>query len=104
TLTRHGVAEDHRAQGCAIERALGIQHAVAERLGDPAQPDGAGRDSLTCQHVVIDDDGAQLTEAARSNGLAGGDAAGETDPDHDLETTASDALAQRPDRAATCQR
>ena len=59
------VAEGDRRQGGTVQRALGQQDPVPERLDQLGEPLGSRLDHLTCDDVTVDDDAAQIAECGR---------------------------------------
>src|SRR5690606_39600136 len=76
------VGEHEAGERGAVERAVRGEHTRAELRDDRVEPDRAGRDCLTREQVVVDDDGAQLAEASQGDRLARGDPTREPDAQH----------------------
>ena len=69
------------AQGRAVEPAIGLQHVGAEARADFHQRRLARFHQLAGQHVGIQHRHAQCREGAVGHALAGGDPAGQPDPE-----------------------
>ena len=65
-----------------VQRAVGQQDVLAERVDQLREPLGAGFDDLAGDHVTIDDDAATFGERGGHRRLAGADTAGQTDAQH----------------------
>ena len=76
------VDERHGGQRGPVQRAVGQQDVLAERLDQRGQPLGAGFDDLAGDDVAVDDDAAALVERGGHRRLAGADTAGQTDAQH----------------------
>ena len=76
------VAERHGGQRGPVQRAVGQQDVVAERVDQRGQPFGARFDDFPGDHVTVDDDAAAFAERGRHRRLAGADSAGQTDAQH----------------------
>ncbi len=68
-----GVGEHERAEGAAVDRARGVEHAVAEGGDDVAQALGARGDHVAGEAVSVEHGQAPGGEAARDRALAAGD-------------------------------
>ena len=72
-------------QGRPVQRAVGQQDVLAERVDQRRQPLGAGFDDFPGDHVAVDDDAAALIECGGHRRLAGADTAGQTDAQHPVK-------------------
>ena len=76
------VAERHRGQRRAVERTVGQQDVLAERVDELGQSLGTRFDDFAGDDVAVDDDAAAFAESGRDSGLPGADTARQTDSQH----------------------
>ena len=76
------VAERLGGQRRPVQRAIGQQDVLAERVDELGQPLGARLDDLAGDDVAVDDDAAALGERGGHRRLSGADPAGQADAQH----------------------
>ena len=81
-LARLVVAKSLGGQRRTIQRPVGKQDVVTERVDQRRQPLGAGLDHLARDDVAVDDDPAALREGGGQRRLPGADATGQPDAQH----------------------
>ena len=75
-----------RASALRSSAPVGVEHALAERLHDRAQPVGPGRDHLARELVRVDHRHAARAQARRDRAFARRDAAGEAEEVHGVSS------------------
>ena len=82
-FTADGSPKTRAPRRARSKRAVAAQHVLAELRRDLGQDGRTGLLHIADDLVGVDDDRAELAEAAGDGGLSGGDASGEGDEWHD---------------------